>query len=100
SNHRKPKYMQQSKYLLYIAFALTAASCSKTIERKELNPNVPASVPPQLILGTLLNDIAGNGPQGSLGGIISWSNVGDWDQYHCQNYDYYGNNIYSWAAGN
>jgi len=61
---------------------------------------VPASVPPQLILGTVLNDMAGNGPQGSLGGILPWGNVGDWNQYHCQNYDYYGNNIYSWAAVN
>ncbi|HET6254141.1 MAG TPA: SusD/RagB family nutrient-binding outer membrane lipoprotein [Puia sp.] len=92
--------MKQSKYLLYIAIALTAASCSKTIASKETNPNVPSSVPPQLILGTLLNDMAGNGPQGSLGGILSWGNVGDWDQYHCQNYDYYGNNIYSWNATN
>lgn len=92
--------MQQVKYLFYIAIALAAASCSKTLSSKETNPNVPSSVPPQLILGTLLNDIAGNGPQGALGGTLSWGNVGDWDQYHCQNYDYYGNNIYSWAANN
>ena len=90
--------MNKSKYLFYILIVLAGASCSKTIDSKEPNPNVPSSVPPQLILGTLLNDMSGNGPQGELGGINSWSNVGDWDQYHCQNYDYYGNNIYSWAA--
>ncbi|HXB34972.1 MAG TPA: SusD/RagB family nutrient-binding outer membrane lipoprotein [Puia sp.] len=92
--------MNKSKYLFYILIALAAASCSKTIDSKQTNPNVPSSVPPQLILGTLLNDMSGNGPQGSLGGINSWGNVGDWNQYHCQNYDYYGNNIYSWAANN
>jgi Starch-binding associating with outer membrane len=90
--------MNKSKYLLYLLIVLAGASCTKTIDSKEPNPNVPSSVPPQLILGTLLNDMSGNGPQGSLGGINSWGNVGDWDQYHCQNYDYYGNNIYSWAA--
>src|SRR5580698_6899395 len=90
--------MQHSKYLFYIVIALAAASCTKTIDSKQVNPNVPSSVPPQLILGTLLNDMAGNGPNGGLGGTLSWGNVGDWDQYHCQNYDYYGNNIYSWTA--
>jgi hypothetical protein len=92
--------MKQSKYLFFILIALAAASCDKTINGKEINPNVPSSVPPQLILGTLLNDMAGNGPQGALGGILSWGEVAQWDQYHCQNYDYYGNNIYSWAATN
>jgi hypothetical protein len=78
------------------AFLIT--SCNKQIAEKEVDPNVPTSVPPQLILGTVLTDMSGTGSQGSLGGINSWSNVGDWNQYHCQNYDYYGNNIYSWTA--
>lgn len=90
--------MKQSKYIFVITIALAAASCSKTITRKEANPNVPGSVPPQLILGTLLTDMSGTGGQGSLGGVNSWGEVAQWDQYHCQNYDYYGNNIYSWAA--
>ncbi|HTR30652.1 MAG TPA: SusD/RagB family nutrient-binding outer membrane lipoprotein [Puia sp.] len=92
--------MKQSIYLFFLLIGLAAASCTKQIDSKQTNPNVPSSVPPQLILGTLLNDMAGNGPNGSLGGTLSWGNVGDWDQYHCQNYDYYGDNIYRWAAGN
>ncbi len=92
--------MKQAKYFIYILIILAATSCNKTISRRENNPNVPGSVPPQLILGTLLNDMAGNGSQGSLGGINSWGSVAQWDQYHCQNYDYYGNNIYSWQSNN
>ena len=81
--------------------ALLASSCSKKIEEKSVNPNNPATVQPGLILGTVLQAMSGTGSQGSnsigaLGGVNSWDNVGDWNQYHCQNYNYYGNNIYSW----
>lgn len=75
-------------------------SCSKQIDSKETNPNNPTTVPSNLILGTVLMDMSGvNGSSsiGALGGINSWDNVGDWNQYHCQNYNYYGNNIYSWT---
>lgn len=83
-------------FMLIGAFLVT--SCNKQIQEKQTNPNQPTSVPPQLILGTVLTDMSGTGSQGNLGGINSWSDVGDWNQYHCQNYDYYGNNIYSWTA--
>jgi hypothetical protein len=79
--------------------ALIASACNKKIESLQSNPNAPTSVPPALILGTVLTDMSGTGDQGSLGGINSWGNVGDWNQYHCQNYNYYGNNIYSWSNG-
>jgi len=77
-------------------------SCSKTIQDKESNPNNPSNVPSALILGTVLNDMSGelgSSNSGSLGGVNSWDLVQDWNQYHCQNYDYYGNNIYSWTDG-
>jgi hypothetical protein len=77
-------------------------SCNKQIQEKQANPNNPSSVPAALILGTVLNDMSGeNGSSasGSLGGVNSWDNVHDWNQYHCQNYNYYGNNIYSWTDG-
>jgi hypothetical protein len=92
------------KYTAYISFlflgSLLALSCTKTINSKETNPNNPTSVPPNLILGTVLTDMSGingAGTIGALGGVNSWDNVGDWNQYHCQNYNYYGNNIYSWT---
>jgi Starch-binding associating with outer membrane len=91
--------MKPIKYIFYsLLGAFLITSCNKQIAEKQIDPNVPSSVPPQLILGTVLTDMSGTGSQGSLGGINSWGNVGDWNQYHCQNYDYYGNNIYSWTA--
>jgi len=92
--------MKQIKNIfLIIMGALLVISCKKQIQEKQTDPNNPTSVPPSLILGTVLNDMAGTGSQGSLGGINSWSNVHDWNQYHCQNYNYYGNNIYTWTDG-
>ncbi|MDE3212964.1 MAG: SusD/RagB family nutrient-binding outer membrane lipoprotein, partial [Bacteroidota bacterium] len=82
-----------------LAGAIWILSCNKQIQDKQPDPNNPTSVPPSLILGTVLNDIAGTGSAGNLGGINSWSNVHDWNQYHCQNYNYYGDNIYSWTNG-
>jgi len=92
--------MKQIKYIFLITIGiLLMISCNKQIREKQLDPNNPTSVPPDLILGTVLTDISGTGSAGQLGGINSWDNVQAWNQYHCQNYDYYGNNIYSWADG-
>ncbi|HVZ96966.1 MAG TPA: SusD/RagB family nutrient-binding outer membrane lipoprotein [Chitinophagaceae bacterium] len=93
--------MKSLSKILYTAVAsVILFACNKQIQEKQANPNNPTSVPPGLILGTVLTDISGTGSQGSLGGINSWDNVQDWNQYHCQNYDYYGNNIYSWTGDN
>lgn len=92
--------MKQIKNIfLIIVGALLMTSCNKKIQELQTDPNNPTSVTPNLILGTVLSDIAGQGGAGSLGGINSWNNVHTWNQYHCQNYDYYGNNIYSWTNG-
>jgi len=93
--------MKQAKniLLLVISTLLFITSCKKQIQEKQTDPNNPTSVPPGLVLGTVLTDISGTGSAGSLGGINSWDNVQAWNQYHCQNYDYYGNNIYSWTNG-
>src|SRR5258708_20424393 len=93
--------MKQTKYNYHIlVVSLLMASFSKQVADKFNNQNNPASVPPNLILGTVLTALSGNnggGSIGALGGVNSWDNVGDWNQYHCQNYNYYGNNIYSWT---
>jgi hypothetical protein len=85
-------------FLIFMA-VLATVSCNKQIVEKQADPNNPLSVPPKLILGTVLLDMSGLGSAGTLGGLASWGNVQDWNQYHCQNYDYYGNNIYSWTSG-
>src|SRR5450432_2635828 len=84
---------------LVLTGALMMLSCNKQIQEKQPDPNNPTTVPPSLILGTVLLDMSGSGSAGSLGNVNSWSNVQSWNQYHCQNYDYYGNNIYTWANG-
>lgn len=93
--------MKKIKYVMFALIVVSAVSgCKKQIDAKINNPNNPTTVPPDLILGTVLTDMSGvNGSSsiGSLGGVNSWDNVGDWNQYHCQNYNYYGNNIYSWT---
>ena len=92
--------MKQIKNIfLALAVVLLVTSCNKQIQDKQTDPNNPTSVPPSLILGTVLNDMAGTGSAGNLGGVNSWDNAQTWNQYHCQNYDYYGNNIYSWTNG-
>lgn len=93
--------MKQMKYIFFLLMgAMLVTSCSKQIAEKVNNPNAPTSVPPNLMLGSVLTAMSGtlgSSSIGALAGVNSWDNVGVWDQYHCQNYNYYGNNIYSWT---
>ncbi|MDQ2752505.1 MAG: SusD/RagB family nutrient-binding outer membrane lipoprotein, partial [Bacteroidota bacterium] len=62
--------MKQFQYISLLAFGiLFFISCQKKIESLQADPNNPTSVPPSLILGTVLTDISGTGSAGSLGGI-------------------------------
>ena len=92
--------MKHIKYifLFIIGFSLIT-SCKKDVQKLQADPNNPTSVPPSLVLATVLTDVSGYGNEGSLGGINAWSSVHNWNQYFCNNYDYYGNNIYSWTNG-
>ncbi len=59
--------MRQVKYIfLIIVSAWLMGSCNKQIQSDQANPNNPASVPPNLILGTLLTDMSGTGTAGRL----------------------------------
>lgn len=98
--------MKRIKLLFFIVMGgLLIASCNKQIAEKQVDPNNPASVPPKLILGTVLTGISGTGAAGRLAGtnssegLNSWDAAHRWNQYHCSNYDYYDNNIYSWTNG-
>jgi Starch-binding associating with outer membrane len=102
----KEKNMKQVKniILIILGFGLVT-SCNKKIDELQVDPNNPTSVPSSLILGTVLTDISGTGTAGRLAvtgsseGINSWDGASRWNQYHCSNYDYYDNNIYSWTNG-
>ncbi len=41
-----------------------------------------------------MNDLSGG-----LGGIEPWGSVSRYNQYHCRNYQYYGDNFYSFTGG-
>src|SRR5450432_4788630 len=99
--------MKQMLYtLIFITGGFLLTSCNKQIEEKQTDPNNPTTVPSSLILGRILTDISGTGNQGRLSasgsaeGVNSWDGAHRWNQYHCSNYDYYDNNIYSWTNGN
>ena len=99
--------MKQIRHLfLVVAGSLLMISCNKQIEERQTDPNNPTTVPSSLILGTILTDISGTGAAGALSetgsneGVNSWDGAHRWNQYHCSNYDYYDNNIYSWTNGN
>lgn len=99
--------MKQIKHIFFIIMgALLMTACNKQITDKQTNPNNPATVPPKLILGTILTDMSGTGTAGALSGtgstegVNSWDGAHRWNQYHCSNYDYYDNNIYAWTNGN
>jgi len=99
--------MKQLQYIfLLVMGGFLLSSCNKQIQEKQVDPNNPTTVPPYLILGTILTDISGTGAQGALSatgsseGVDSWDGGHRWNQYHCSNYDYYDNNIYSWTNGN
>jgi Starch-binding associating with outer membrane len=99
--------MKNIKYIFLIfTVAWLMTSCNKQIQEKQADPNDPTAVPSSLLLGTVLTDISGTGTAGRLSGtgssegVNSWDAAHRWNQYHCSNYDYYDNNIYSWTNGN
>jgi hypothetical protein len=74
--------------ILYPAFLLSlllmATGCSKRFEEYTPNNNVPTSVPPYLLLRTILNDMF-DAPSGDND---------KWSQYTLSSYTYYGDNRY------
>ncbi|MDJ1484365.1 SusD/RagB family nutrient-binding outer membrane lipoprotein [Cytophagaceae bacterium YF14B1] len=59
----------------------------------EKNPNNPTSVPASLVFQGVLKDLYS--PTGSE---EPWGDVHRWNQFYCINYNYYGNNQYSWTS--
>lgn len=78
---------------MMILFILSMQSCKKRFEDLLINPNQPVSVPPYLVMGKELNDIVNN-----IGGNAPWDAVMRYNQYYCRNYQYYGDNAYSFSG--
>ena len=86
--------MKKIIFILSAVAIITITSCEKRFEELQANPNVPVSVPPNLIFNTLINGLSGG-----LGGIQPWSSVMRYNQYYCRNFQYYGDNQYNWNNG-
>lgn len=77
-----------------VVAAFTVSACQKKFEDLQINPNIPTSVPPNLILNKLMNDMSGG-----LGGVQPWGNVARYNQYFARNFQYYGDNQYDFNGG-
>lgn len=83
-----------SSYILITVLLTTVISCQKRFEELQKNPNIPTAVPPDLILNKLINGLSSG-----VGGVEPWGAVARYNQYFCRNYQYYGDNRYSWNNG-
>ena len=86
--------MKKIIFILSAVVLIATVSCKKKFEELQANPNVPVSVPPDLIFNTLINGVAEG-----LGGIEPWGAVARYNQFYCRNYQYYGDNQYNWNNG-
>jgi len=89
---KKMKFNNRNWLIVICLISLTA--CKKRIEEISVNPNQATSVPAHLLLVRQLNDLSTG-----LGGIEPWGSVSRYNQYHCRNYQYYGDNFYSFTGG-
>ena len=78
--------MKNIRYILALALVVIFTRC-QDFEEIEKNPNQTTTAPPSLILTGIQNDMLEN----------PWSLEHRWNQYWCCNYNYYGNNEYSWT---
>lgn len=67
---------------------VSVSSCSKKFDKYFDDPNRPTEVPASLILNGVLNDLA----------YRPWDLTQRWSQFTCCNYNYYGNQEYSWTG--
>ncbi|MGN6266434.1 MAG: SusD/RagB family nutrient-binding outer membrane lipoprotein, partial [Ginsengibacter sp.] len=83
---------QKNKFWLlpfFFIMIVTSWSCKKSFNELNQNTNKPTSVPPDLLVTGVLNDMV-DYPTGDYD---------HWNQYFLINYDYYGNNRYEFGSG-
>ena len=76
-------------FFLALMAGMLGTGCKKSFNDLNINENLPKSVPPDLLLNGILNNMT-EGP---------YSMYERWGQYFCCNYDYYGNNRYDFGSG-
>lgn len=69
------------------ALVLLLSSC-QSFKELEVNPNVPVSSPPNLVLNAVQNSFNER----------PWGKETRWNQFYTINYNYYGNNEYDWTT--
>jgi hypothetical protein len=79
--------MKSKQLFAALLCLLVMASCKKSFESLNQNPNKPYDVSPSLLMNGILNDMY-DAPYG---------NYEKWNQYYIINYDYYGNNRYDFT---
>jgi hypothetical protein len=85
--------MRQHTISLLLAVALLLGSC-QNFEELEKNPNQPTSVPASLVFNGVLNDMYSE----FNSNLVPWNDAHVWNQFNAVNYNYYGNNEYSWTG--
>lgn len=78
---------------IFLTATLLLGSC-QNFEELEKDPNRPGAVPASLVFNGILNDM-----YTEFGSNLQpWNDAHVWNQYNAVNYNYYGNNEYSWTG--
>ena len=82
--------MKTTKIFLTAALSLVLlfTGCKKDFDELEKDPNRATSVPPNLILNGVLLDMTQK----------AFNPTMRWNQFYCCNYNYYGNQEYTWTG--
>jgi hypothetical protein len=85
--------MKKYKFMLPILVFMLCVSSCQNFEELEKNPNSPTSAPAGLIFNGILASL-----YDPYGQETPWDEVHRWNQFYAINYNYYGNNEYSWTS--
>lgn len=85
--------MKRYSLLVFLTIALVLSSC-QNFEELEKDPNRPTAVPASLVFNGVLNDMYSEFNSNT----VPWNDAHIWNQFNAVNYNYYGNNEYSWTG--
>jgi hypothetical protein len=76
--------MKNYKYIASIVLTMTILVSCQDFAELEQNKNLPTSVPPSVVIRSILIDLTNDG----------WSDEHRWNQFWASNYNYYETNEY------